>query len=181
MSTTWESLPKIQGQVTIPSFYNITADLTGSNYIKIGNNNVEVVGKIYADNIVIEQGVWEIKHSELGIDTTQNKVDAKAKILIPNNIEVDGDVIFQDGQLSYIDIKADNLNRPIGESGAFLHSIEGKYEDKDPDPHRVYSVFSGDLEFTAGPQVNVDLPSWLGGGFHGSLMEFDVHGEMPLT
>lgn len=57
-------------------------------------------------------------------------------------------------------------------------TIEGKYEDTDPATGEENYKFSGDLTFTAGPKINLDLPDWLGGGFHGSFMEFDVHGEV---
>jgi Ca2+-binding RTX toxin-like protein len=178
--TVLEKYFKIQGKLVLCNFYNLTADFSGSNYIKISNNSansVEVVGTFSVSNIDIAPG-WKIKYAELGIDTTTKTVKAKGTLAIPSGVEIGADVIFDNGVLTYADIKADHLNKPIGTTGAYLQTIEGKFEDEDKDTVRTEYKFSGDLSLTAGPEVNISLPDWLGGGFHGSVMDLDVHGEI---
>ncbi|MFN7415313.1 MAG: LamG-like jellyroll fold domain-containing protein, partial [Dolichospermum sp.] len=168
--TVLEKYFKIQGKLVLPNFYNLTADFSGSNYIKISNNSVnpvEVVGTFSASNIVIAPG-WKIKYAELGIDTTNKRVTARGTLIIPSNIEIGADVIFDSGVLTYADIKADRLNKPIGTTGAFLQSIEGQYKGGNT------SAFTGKVGITAGAQINLNLPSWAGGNKRGSLVELNA-------
>jgi len=168
--TVLEKYFKIQGKLVLPNFYNLTADFSGSNYIKISNNSVnpvEVVGTFSASNIDIAPG-WKIKYAELGIDTTNKRVTARGTLIIPSNIEIGADVIFDSGVLTYADIKADRLNKPIGTTGAFLQSIEGQYKGGNT------SAFTGKVGITAGAQINLNLPSWAGGNKRGSLVELNA-------
>jgi Ca2+-binding RTX toxin-like protein len=170
---------KIQGKLALPNFYSLTADFSGPNYIKLSNNaanSVEIVGTFSARNISIGTG-WTIKYAELGINTTDKRVTAIGTLAIPSGVEIGASVIFDNGILSYADIKADHLNKPIGTTGAYLQTIEGKYEVDVRTSSKDYK-FSGDLSFTAGPQINIKLPKWLGGGFKGAVINLDVHGEI---
>jgi Ca2+-binding RTX toxin-like protein len=170
---------KFQGILSLPNFYNLTANFSGNNYIKISDNPktpVEVVGTFSAENIKLAPN-WIIVSAELAIDTSKERVEAKAILQIPSAVQLSADVIFEKGILTLADIKADHLNKPIGATGAYLQSIEGKYED-DPLTVNKDFKFSGDLSITAGPTVNINLPDWLGGGFHGSVVDLDVHGEI---
>ena len=165
--TVLEKYFKIQGKLVLRNFYNLTADFSGSNYIKISNNSansVEVVGTFSASNIVIAPG-WKIKYAELGIDTTNKRVTARGTLIIPSNIEIGADVIFDSGVLTYADIKADRLNEPIGTTGAFLQSIEGTYQGGNT------SAFTGTVGITAGAEINLNLPSWAGGNKRVSLVD----------
>jgi Ca2+-binding RTX toxin-like protein len=170
---------KIQGKLALPNFYSLTADFSGPNYIKLSNNadnSVEIVGTFSAKNIDIGTG-YTIKYAELGINTINKRVTAQGTLAIPSGVEIAASVIFVEGNLSYADIKADHLNKPIGTTGAYLQTIEGKYEDDVRTSSKDFK-FSGDLSFTAGPQINIKLPKWLGGGFKGSVINLDVHGEI---
>ena len=97
--------------------------------------------------------------------------------MIPSGVEIGAEVIFEKGILTYADINADHLNKPIGTTGAYLQSIEGKYKNNSLTDREDFK-FSGNLSITAGPTVNISLPDWLGGGFHGSVVDLDVNGEI---
>jgi Ca2+-binding RTX toxin-like protein len=160
----------LQGTLILPDLYNLTGDFSGSNYIKISSiGTVEVVGSISASNIGIADG-WTIKTATVSIDTTgnQTKVTANATVSIPSGIDVAATVLWNGSQLQYIQIGASNLNKPIGTTGAFLQSIEGKYEGGNT------SAFTGTVGVTAGAQINLNLPSWAGGNKRGSLVELNA-------
>ncbi|MEI3650784.1 MAG: bluetail domain-containing putative surface protein [Dolichospermum lemmermannii FEM_B0920] len=157
----------LQGTLILPDLYNLTGDFSGSNYIKISSiGTVEVVGSISASNISIAAG-WTIKTATVSIDTTgnQTKVAANATVSIPSGINVAATVLWNGSQLQYIQIGASNLNEPIGSTGAFLQSIEGKYQGGNT------SAFTGTVGITAGAEINLNLPSWAGGNKRGSLVD----------
>ncbi|MBD2520557.1 hypothetical protein H6G93_37590 [Nostoc sp. FACHB-973] len=161
----------IQGTLILPDLYNLTGNFSDTNnYIKISSaGNVEVVGSISASDINIAAG-WKIKTAIVFIDTSNNqtKVTANATVLIPSGIDVAATVLWNGSQLQYIEIRAYNLDKAIGSTGAFLQSIEGKYEGGNT------SAFTGKVVITAGAKININLPSWAGGGIHGSLVELDA-------
>ncbi|MGJ5630951.1 M10 family metallopeptidase C-terminal domain-containing protein [Nostoc sp. CALU 1950] len=176
--TILEKYFKFQGTLVLPDFHEFTANFSGSNYIKISNNAanpvVEVVGTFSAENI--NAGGWTIKHAELGINTVNSTINAKGTLSIPSGIDINADFTFNTttGVLTYADIKADHLNKPIGTTGAYLQSIEGRYE-------AVNTLFGGKVGITAGAEINLNLPSWAGGGIHGSLVELDASARITSS
>ncbi|WP_269208357.1 calcium-binding protein, partial [Dolichospermum circinale] len=172
----------IQGTLILPDLYNLTGNFSGSNYIKISSTGtVEVVGSISASNINIAAG-WTIKTATVFIDTTNNqtKVRADATVLIPSGIDVAATVLWNGSQLQYIQIGAFNLNKPIGATGAYLQEISGSYSVGPKTitvlgQRQTYNdVFQGNVKITAGPQVNLNLPSFLGGPINESLINLDL-------
>ncbi|MDB9466702.1 hypothetical protein PN491_08890, partial [Dolichospermum circinale CS-539/09] len=172
----------IQGTLILPDLYNLTGNFSGSNYIKISSTGtVEVVGSISASNINIAAG-WTIKTATVFIDTTNNqtKVRADATVLIPSGIDVAATVLWNGSQLQYIQIGAFNLNKPIGATGAYLQEISGSYSVGPKTitvlgQQQTYNdVFQGNVKITAGPPVNLNLPSFLGGPINESLINLDL-------
>ncbi|KHG41284.1 hypothetical protein OA07_12265 [Aphanizomenon flos-aquae 2012/KM1/D3] len=165
--TVLEKYFKIQGKLTLPNFYNLTADFSGSNYIKISNNAanpVEVVGTFLASNINIAPG-WTIDSAQLGINTKDKIVTATGILTIPSGINVEASVTFQDGVLTYAEIDVRDINTQIGATGAYLQTIRGVYQGGN------ISAFTGDVVITAGAEINLNLPSWAGGNKRGSLVK----------
>jgi hypothetical protein len=60
---------QLQGKITLPDFYNLTGDFSGSQYIIAkSNGDIEVVGTISASNVVIAPG-WKIKNASLSFNS----------------------------------------------------------------------------------------------------------------
>ncbi|MBI1314468.1 hypothetical protein GC176_24510 [bacterium] len=168
---------RIQGLVTLPDVYDVTADFTGDSYIEISSNGVEIVGTLSADDIRIVPGVWEISEAELNINTTINSVTAETLIQIPTGIEVLGGLGFVGSELNFVSLGADSLNKPIGATGAFLQSLNGQINhigESDPMPVE----FGGGIGITGGPQFSINLPSWAGGTYSGQLAALNLSGSL---
>jgi Ca2+-binding RTX toxin-like protein len=173
----------IQGKLILPDLYNLTGDFSGTDkYIKISNSGaVEVVGSISASNINIAAG-WKIKTATVLIDTTGSnvKIDATATVEIPSGIDLNAKILWHGSQLQYIEIGASNLNKPIGATGAYLQEISGSYSVGPKTitvlgQQQTYNdVFQGNVKITAGPPVNLNLPSFLGGPINESLINLDL-------
>ncbi len=172
-----QDLFRIQGEVSIPTLYNINANFAGDNYIQIGETGVDVVGSLSAENIAIVPGLWELKQIGLTVDTTQNSVEGKATLQIPTGIDVTAGIGFQNGEFNYLELGAQDLNKPIGATGAFLQDITGQVKNV-AEAAQDSIVFGGALGITAGPEINLSLPDWLGGNFSGSLVELNVNGNL---
>src|SRR4028118_246702 len=121
-----QDLFKIQGEISIPTLYDVKANFAGNNYIQIGEAGVEVVGSLSAENIAIVPGLWELEQIGLTVDTTQNLVEGKATLQIPSGIDVNAGIGFLNGEFNYLELGAQDLNKPIGGTGAFLQDINGR-------------------------------------------------------
>ncbi|MFB2920995.1 Calx-beta domain-containing protein [Aerosakkonema funiforme] len=172
-----QDLFRIQGEVSVPTLYNINANFAGDNYIQISETGVDVVGSLSAENIAIVPGLWELEQIGLTIDTTQNSVEGTATLQIPTGIDVSAGIGFQNGEFNYLELGAQDLNKAIGATGAFLQDIAGQVKNV-AEAAQDSIVFGGSLGITAGPEINLNLPDWLGGNFSGSLVELNVDGNL---
>ncbi|MBD2199480.1 MULTISPECIES: LamG-like jellyroll fold domain-containing protein [Calothrix] len=172
----------IQGKLILPDLYNLTGDFIGNNYIKISNSGaVEVVGSISASNINIAAG-WKIRTATVLIDTTGNsvKLTAAATVEMPSGIDLGANIRWENNQLTYIGIAAQNLNKPIGTTGAYLQSISGSYSSVTKtisfagNNYQRQGVFEGSAKITAGPTINLSLPDFLGGPINEALINLDL-------
>ena len=80
-------------------------------------------------------------------------------------------------QLESLGLTGNNLNEEIRTTGAFLQSIGGTLShiaEADPTP----MLFHGQVVITAGPQVDVKLPSWAGGEVTGSLVQLSATADI---
>lgn len=175
-----QDLFKIQGEISVPTLYNAKANFAGDNYIQIGEAGVEVVGSLSAENMAIVPGLWELKQIELTVDTTKNLVEGKATLQIPSGIDVSAGIGFLNGEFNYLELGAQDLNKPIGGTGAFLQDITGQVKNV-AETAQAPIVFGGALGITAGPQINLSLPDWAGGNFSGSLLELNVNGNLDAN
>ncbi|WP_162052193.1 CARDB domain-containing protein [Gloeothece verrucosa] len=168
---------KIQGKVSIPTLYNAVANFAGNNYIKIDENgNVDAVGFVSAENIVIVPKVWEIQDAKVTFGAGGD-ITGEGTILIPTGIEVAAGIGFVNNELNYIKLAANNLNKPIATTGLFLQKIGGQVNNIATSAS-LPAQFDGELGLTAGVKIQVSLPSWAGGGFSGSLVELDLNGSL---
>lgn len=180
---------KLRGTVVLPQVWNLTADFSldeeedQDNYIEIVAGaplpTVNVVGTLALEDLVIVPELWEIKEAKLTLDTTQDLVRGDATITVPPGITIIGGLGFLNGELDYIRFGVDDLNTPIGVTGAFLQKIAGDVSNLAPDAQDPV-LFGGDLGLTAGPSVTVWLPEWAGGTLEGALVDLDIRGEIDI-
>ena len=174
-----DDLFKIQGRVEFPSLYGVRADFAGDNYVEIkSSGSIEVRGSIaIQEPIRIVPGVWEIRNALLTIDTIANLVRAQAVFRIPGGIDLEAEVSFLNGELNRVAIAADNINRPLFHPLVMLQRVAG-WVDNIASTSSAETIFGGGVGASLGPQLNVNLPSWAGGAFRGSLLRADVNGEL---
>jgi Ca2+-binding RTX toxin-like protein len=171
---------KIQGEISVPTLYDVKANFAGDDYIQVGEAGVEVVGSLSAENFAIVPGLWELEQIRLTVDTTQDLVEGTATLQIPSGIAVNAGIGFANGKFNYLQLGAQDLNKPIGTTGAFLQDITGQVKNV-AETAQAPIVFGGSLGITAGPQINLSLPDWAGGNFSGSLVELNVEGNLDAN
>ncbi len=120
-----------------------------------------------------------MRRASLSYDQIQNEIKGSGLLLIPTGIAIGGGLGFINGQFNSLSLEADQLNKPIGATGAFLQRIIGEIDNVAPsdlDPIE----FNGGLGFTAGPKIDISVPSWFTGGtnFSGSLLDIDLIGSL---
>ena len=170
---------RMQGSAELRGLFNAEANFAGQNYIEVREDDWDVVGTFSVGRVPIVPGVWEIKSAELWLDTVEGVVQGDATLVIPPGIDVSAELGFIGDELDYASLEFQSLNAPIGTTGAFLQTISGQVNhlaEGDPEPE-----LSGSVGATYGPQLDVTLPSWAGGGFQGSLVRLDVGGTIGAS
>ena len=159
--------------------FTITADFAEPNYIKVNRDFspiVNVKGSFSLDNIKLVPKVWEIKNAKLSLDTEAKEVKGEGTMLIPTGIELSGGIGFVDKKLNFVKIGGSNLNKPIGDTGAFLQSISGQVNNL-AKPDQIESSLTN-VVVTAGPKLKISLPSWAGGAGSGAAVELNASGSI---
>lgn len=164
---------KLQGRVTVPKFFNTTADFTGNNFIQVQNGVVSVVGDLLVKDVKITEGFY-LRKVKLHIDTIQQIVSVDAHLVIPKNIELEAALGFVQGQLDNAHIGVDNLHFALGTSGVFLEGVSGDVTglaDGPPEPSfNLHGIFS------YGGRLHFVLPDWVGGGtFDAAVAQLDLN------
>lgn len=166
----------LQGKVELPEVFNLTGDLVGTednpNYIRINADQdllVDLRGSISTGGYKFTPNVWELRSAEVFLDTSANAIQGDASLLIPTGIVLEGGLGFIENQINYLSLGASELNRPIGTTGIFLQSISGQI-DNIASLNTDLIEFLGQTEMTAGAEVNLSFPSWLGGNVSGSVL-----------
>ncbi|GEM_PF-1968895 len=170
---------RLHGKVEVGQLYQAIADFSGDNYIGISPNGIVLVGQLAIPEIPLLPGFWELENLFVGIDTsvTPRVIKASGTLQIPTGIDLVAELEFSGRDFNAIRLRAQNVNKPIVPTGLFLQTIGGGVShvaQGDPEP----ITLEGDLKITGGPQLNINLPSFAGGDFHGSLISLDVHGEI---
>ncbi len=177
---------KLQGDVMVPAVYNFQANFSGQNYISIQNGTVNLVGSISGSDIDLPTPGWSFKQIELDFNTVGGTLGGSATLVIPPGVNVSATINFLVGQqgntveLNNLTLGASNLDEPIGDTGLFLQSITGSVDHiaaSDPTP----AVFMGSVSMTAGPQIDINLPSWAGGEVSGSLIGLNLNGTIDSS
>ncbi len=167
-----ESL-RIQGKVSLPQVFGATADFTGENYIGLSAEGFQLRGRASVQDIRIVPGHWELREVAVTVDTSENSIIGELQMLFPMGIILGGKLGFLNGDLDFVEVEADELDFPIGATGAVLERISGTVRNLTV-PKQL--EFGGSVGFSAGREIEVSLPHWAGGEWTGSLGSFDVEG-----
>ncbi len=177
---------KIQGKadLELPKFLKgakATVDLADPNYVQYSDRGLDVVGSLSIRDVPIAPKVFEIKRANLKLDTTKGNVDADAKVLLPKNIEVNGNISFRQGQLDSVYVEGNNLNIPIPNTGVFLQRVGGGVSNLANTPANANALTTVQLNtgLTAAKRITIPLPNFLGGPKTGSLVAID--GQVNIT
>jgi hypothetical protein len=171
---------RIQGEVTLPNLYNVTANFAGDNFIQLSDEGFDLVGTLSAENIPIVPGAFNVNSAMLGVNTLAGTLEATGQLEITRwGITIDAALGFVGGtQFNFVDVDINGINRPLGFilPGAFLQRIAGRLNhvaEADPLP----TSFGGGIGMTLGPQITVNLPSWAGGTYNAKLLTLNVNGD----
>lgn len=168
-----EEIIKIQGKLTIPELSDVTADFSGDNFIQIKDGKVDVVGELSIGEVEFVDNVWELEEATVSFNTLEEEVRGEAEFKIPKDLVIIGGIGFKQKQLNFVKLGVNELNKPIGTTGAFLQRIDGAIDhiaSSDPKP----ILFTGGVGVTYGPEIEIELPDWLGGEIEASLLALDV-------
>ncbi|MBI9018982.1 MAG: hypothetical protein JEZ07_17160 [Phycisphaerae bacterium] len=177
---------RFRGSVSLPYFYNATANFTGDDsYIEVTRlGGVDWYGTLSVEDIIVVPNQWEINNALLGMkkDDKDNYItECEAKMTLPTGIALGGKFHFVNGDINFLELEVDNVNKPLGATGAFLQRIMGHVDhlSEYEQPKQPVS-FGGGVGLTAGPEVTVPLPAWLGLGdkFEGVLVGLDLSADI---
>ncbi|HCV32360.1 MAG TPA: hypothetical protein DGO89_20725 [Microcoleaceae bacterium UBA9251] len=173
---------KLQGTVSLPKLFNVSANFTNDNFIQISKSGIDVKGELYIPELPIIPNLLKLKETKLSIDTIEKKVEGEGVIFFPV-IEkgIVAGVGLKDKKLDSATLGADGLNIPIGTTGFSLQKIQGTLGNI----AAVEKLDIGELQkLDFGLKVNVTdslpkppslkLPDWAGGEFSGQLVDIDA-------
>ncbi len=176
---------RFRGKVILPEVFNATADFTTDTfagtdgYIEINaNGEIKWYGKLSVEEIVIVEDRWVIKQASLEVRDVPGvgmSVQGDGIFTVPPGMDIICGLGFVNEELNYVRLGVDEIELPIGTTGAFLQSING-YVNNIADPDATKIQFGGGLGFTAGKKIELSLPDWAGGDLEGALAEFGVEG-----
>ena len=175
---------RFRGKVVLPEVFNATADFTTDTiagtdgYIEVSADGVKWFGKLSVEEIVIVEDQWEIKQASLEVRDVPGvgmSVQGDGTFTVPPGMDIICGLGFVNEELNYVRLGVDDLDLPIGATGAFLQSING-YVNNIADVDATNIQFGGGLGFTAGKKIEISLPDWAGGDMEGALAEFAVDG-----
>ncbi len=153
-----------------------------SNYITISRQGgvtlVDMKGKITVKELNLIPGAWGLKQFTLIIDTKKEILGGSLTITIPSGKELEGTLVFKDGLLNEIGVKASKLNYPIGTTGAFLEEIGMGLKNLSDGTKPL--ELEGEATLTLGPAVTVPLPDFLGGEYRGTALAVKLKGKISL-
>ena len=178
----------IQGQLTLQDMIqgeSMTVDLTGdtngiSNGIIVKGSTVNLAGTMLVNEFTLPGG-WGLTDCRLTFDTAKGNYDGAATLVIPDVFNIDVTFGLVSGHLNALSVGLSNLGdkAPLGDTGLFLNGATGGVSGLAPAAGPL--TFTGDLDFTFGPDETITLPSWLGpfgGTIHTDLADLDLTGSI---
>ncbi len=180
----------IQGNLSLVDLIggtSATADLAGNdNGITIQGQNISLAGALSLNDLTLPGG-FGLKSATLTFDTAEDDFSGSANVSIPDVFDLSATFKVVHGQLDDFSIDASDINEPILDTGWFLQGVGGGLDNLISGP----VTFDGTLTFTLGPDVQLDLPSWLGGGstdtaaatltLNASISATDIGGSATLA
>ena len=198
-----EDILKIQGKLELETpFFKVdpndggasfTLDLAGDNFIQIKNGIPDITGSFSIKNINFTPnwGVSELSVNVRTQDGVVEEVGGKAQVkfpwpsksIPPKELEAGVELGFQlpppELELDQISLNVDGLQIPIGTTGLFLQALGGSLNNLAKSKINDPLEFGGNVGFTFGPEISIELPSWLGGSsFTASAVRLDIDGTV---
>jgi hypothetical protein len=162
---------KLQGALKVKGIFpnaSVTANLAGENYIEITPTGVNFRGTLAVEDIKVAEGLFGLEGMSLTlamVDGEITEIGGSAKVKLPSGKTVEGEIGIKrvEGslQLDSLRLTGDDLDVPIGTSGAMFQMVEVSLKDLavgDPQP-----TFGGKLGFSYGPEFDIQLPAVFGG------------------
>ncbi|MEG4626021.1 CARDB domain-containing protein [Microcoleus sp. w1-18aA5] len=172
---------KLQGTVSLPKLFNVSANFTNDNFIQISKSGIDVKGELYIPELPIIPNLLKLKETKLSIDTIEKKVEGEGVIFFPV-IEkgIVAGVGFKDKKLDSATLGVDGLNLPLGQTGFSLQKLQGTLGNI----AAVEKLDIGELQkldfglkaniTDSLPELKLKLPDWAGGEFSGQLVDIDA-------
>ena len=157
-----------QGNLTLTDLFqgaNATVDLTGDgNGITVDSQGVNYAGMISLNDLKLPNG-WGLNDASLSINTLTKTYSGSADISIPGFGDIGGSITFLNGQLDDLSLSLTDMAEPIpivdvpglSLTGGSTSIANLAWAATGP------VTLSGTLDFSYGPDIEIDLPDWLGG------------------
>ncbi len=157
-----------QGNLTLTDLFqgaNATVDLTGDgNGITVDSQGVNYAGMISLNDLKLPNG-WGLNDASLSINTLTKTYSGSADISIPGFGDIGGSITFLNGQLDDLSLSLTDMAEPIpivdvpglSLTGGSASIANLAWAATGP------VTLSGTLDFSYGPDIEIDLPDWLGG------------------
>jgi hypothetical protein len=174
---TYESGPDpryvLQGRAEVETFFDAVADFQGNNYIEWTQDGFELVGALsFTNRIPIKQGGWGIEEAAIFFDTTTDTVGGSAVIATPFFPRLEAGLEFVSGELNAILVGIEDANVRIGKTAFYLQELAGSLQHFASDDSEPVSVVAAAI-ITGGPEVDLRLPSYLGGTFEATALRIE--------
>lgn len=197
-----EDTLKIQGKLELETPFfkvdpkdagtSLTLDLAGDNFIQIQNGIPDITGSLSIKNINFTP-TWGVSELSVNVKTQKGiveEVGGKAQVkfpwpskaIPPKALEAGVELGFQlpppELELDKIGLNVDGLQTPIGTTGFLLQALGGSLNNIAKSNNNPLE-FGGNVGFTFGPEISLELPSWLGGSsFTASAARLDIGGTV---
>ena len=184
----------IQGKLTLKDLLqgaSVTADLTGDgNGIIVHGTTVNLAGTLSLDDLTLPNG-WGLKDATLSVNTLTNTYGGSVTVDTPL-FDVGGSIEFLNGHLNDFSLSLTDLATPIPTLIPDLFLTGGSASIANLASTASGPItLSGTLDFACEPDIEVDLPDWLGGNhlscsiatvvLGGSMSTSDLSGNATVT
>jgi len=156
--------------------------MMADNGIFVQGTTVNLAGTISLDDLTLPNG-WGLTDASLSIDTLSNTYSGSAEVHIPGLFDVAGSITFLNGSLDNLSLSISHLASPIpivDVPGLFLTGGSASITNLAPTASSPVTS-AGTLDFSYGPEIDVDLPDWLGGDVHAAIATLEVGASMSTA
>jgi hypothetical protein len=165
----------VQGELALTNLWggaSITADLTGDgNGIFFQGTTVYLAGTFSANNFTVNG--WGLNHVSLTIDTRSLSTWSGSADVDTPWFNVGASIMFLNGQFDDLSLTLTNVTIPTPVPDLELTGGSASIINLAPGASGPITL-SGTLDFTLGPDIDIDLPDWLGGNQNITLATLEL-------